>query len=616
MAKLLRSSFSTSSELWRRFWSCCVGGLLARLTGIAVRRPAQAVSAPVPTDGPAPISAAGARSAAATAILNGSTRRGRSSLADLRGKFVLLDFWTYCCINCMHILPELKKLEQAYPNELVVIGVHSAKFEGEKDTENIREAVLRYEIEHPVVNDAEHDDLESLRRAELADAGADRPGGQGGVGRQAASGSSRTSRRSSNAGLPYYRERGLLKPTPLPSSSGSRNRRRRRCDFPARCWPTRRASGCSSPTATTTASWWRRSTGKLLDVIGTGAIGRADGDFDACSFNHPQGMALRATRCMSPTRRTICSARSIWRTKQVTTIAGTGEQGDGLPGQPDERRRFATAHAADDGAQQPWALWVHGNDLYIAMAGPHQIWKMPLDESEIGPYAGNGREDIVDGPLLPHVPYADRLRLVRPAQRPGVRRRVAVRRRQRRELDPRRAVRSGRTGGRRSSACRARCSISATSTARASKVRLQHRWASCSTTASCTSPTPTTTRSRQSTCATTNCQTLAGTGKVGRCGRRRRHGRHVQRAGRHHGGRRQALRRRHEQSRDPRRGARAATSGVDAEIDGLERPAGSPEQGVKAMTYFILVHQAPCSVRLNCPTPAFGPSPFYNARHG
>ena len=53
----------------------------------------------------------------------------------------------------------------------------------------------------------------------------------------------------------------------------------------------------------------------------------------------------------------------------------------------------------------PWALWPHGKDLYIAMAGPHQIWKMPLDESEIGPYAGNGREDIVDGPLLPSIPY-------------------------------------------------------------------------------------------------------------------------------------------------------------------------------------------------------------------
>src|SRR5689334_10930402 len=67
--------------------------------------------------------------------------------ADLKGKFVLFDFWTYCCINCMHILPELKKLEREFPNNLVVIGVHSAKFDAEQVTENIRDAILRYEIE-------------------------------------------------------------------------------------------------------------------------------------------------------------------------------------------------------------------------------------------------------------------------------------------------------------------------------------------------------------------------------------------------------------------------------------------------------------------------------------
>jgi len=65
------------------------------------------------------------------------------SLAGLKGKVVLLDFWTYGCINCIHIIPDLKKLEKKYPNELVVIGVHSAKFENEKDTENIRRIILR-----------------------------------------------------------------------------------------------------------------------------------------------------------------------------------------------------------------------------------------------------------------------------------------------------------------------------------------------------------------------------------------------------------------------------------------------------------------------------------------
>ena len=79
---------------------------------------------------------------------------GPISIKDVRGKVVLIDFWTFCCINCMHVLPDLDYLEKKYPKELVVIGVHSAKFDNEKETSNIRKAILRYEIEHPVVNDA------------------------------------------------------------------------------------------------------------------------------------------------------------------------------------------------------------------------------------------------------------------------------------------------------------------------------------------------------------------------------------------------------------------------------------------------------------------------------
>src|SRR5687768_6622446 len=75
------------------------------------------------------------------------------TLKDLKGKVVLLDFWTLCCINCIHTLPDLEKLEKKYANELVVIGVHSAKFENEKNSESVRKAILRYGIRHPVVND-------------------------------------------------------------------------------------------------------------------------------------------------------------------------------------------------------------------------------------------------------------------------------------------------------------------------------------------------------------------------------------------------------------------------------------------------------------------------------
>src|SRR3989304_5936991 len=73
---------------------------------------------------------------------------------ELRGQVVVLDFWTYCCINCIHILPDLAYLEHKYRNEPVTfIGVHSAKFTNEAARETIRAAILRYEIQQPVVID-------------------------------------------------------------------------------------------------------------------------------------------------------------------------------------------------------------------------------------------------------------------------------------------------------------------------------------------------------------------------------------------------------------------------------------------------------------------------------
>ncbi len=58
-------------------------------------------------------------------------------------------------MNCLHIFPQLRKLEKKYANELAVVGVHSAKFPNEKETGNLMSAVQRYELEHPVINDSE-----------------------------------------------------------------------------------------------------------------------------------------------------------------------------------------------------------------------------------------------------------------------------------------------------------------------------------------------------------------------------------------------------------------------------------------------------------------------------
>src|SRR5215467_11419774 len=79
-------------------------------------------------------------------------------IKDFRGKIVLLDFWTLGCINCQHIIPDIKKLQEKFPKELVVIGVHSAKFKSERERKRIQAAITKFNIDHPVVNDADYAD--------------------------------------------------------------------------------------------------------------------------------------------------------------------------------------------------------------------------------------------------------------------------------------------------------------------------------------------------------------------------------------------------------------------------------------------------------------------------
>lgn len=75
------------------------------------------------------------------------------SLGGLRGRIVVLDFWTFCCVNCLHVLDELRPLEQEFADSLVIIGVHSPKFEHEGRPEAVEAAVERYAVHHPVLDD-------------------------------------------------------------------------------------------------------------------------------------------------------------------------------------------------------------------------------------------------------------------------------------------------------------------------------------------------------------------------------------------------------------------------------------------------------------------------------
>jgi DNA-binding beta-propeller fold protein YncE len=314
---------------------------------------------------------------------------------DLRGKFVLLDFWTSCCINCMHVLPELKKLEHAYPHELVVIGVHSAKFDEERDPEFVRQAILRYGMEHPVLNDPRlvlwsRYGIDTWPTLVLID-----PEGNE-VSRIRGETTFEQLDRILRRALPYYRQRGLLRETPLVFDFERQRAPATPLRFPGKVLAdadTNRlyvadSSHCRIVVATLE--------GEVVEIIGTGEPGREDGPYDQATFDHPQGLALHGQRLyVADTENHLIRVVDL-EARRVTTLAGTGKQRrlTSVVGRKVSGRPLRVA------LNSPWGLCVHGDYLYIAMAGPHQIWRLALDGSLVELYAGTGIEDIVDGSLL------------------------------------------------------------------------------------------------------------------------------------------------------------------------------------------------------------------------
>lgn len=323
---------------------------------------------------------------------------GPIELNDLRGKFVLLDFWTYCCINCMHILPELEKLEAAYPKNLVVIGVHSAKFETEKDAKNIAEAIVRYRIKHPVINDAEHRvwdrfGVHAWPTLMLVD-----PEGYAVWGTSGEITFDQIDAILKRA-VPYYRDKGLLDETPLRFELEAHRVQRTPLRFPGKILADEASGRLLIADSGHNRIVVAKLDGTVIGTIGSGQPGQTDGDFATARFNDPQGMALQGDTLYVADNLNHMIRKVDLARRKVSTIAGTGEQNRRAP-------RLGMSKPSKTPLSSPWDLGICGDFLYIAMAGPHQIWRMRLDESAIGPYAGNGREDIVDGPLLPREPYA------------------------------------------------------------------------------------------------------------------------------------------------------------------------------------------------------------------
>lgn len=363
-------------------------------------------------------------------------------LEALRGKIVLLDFWTFCCINCLHVLDELRPLEEQYSDVLVTVGVHSPKFEHEADPVALAAAVERYEIHHPVLDDPELEtwkaytarawptlvviDPEGYIVAHLS--------GEGHadglavlipelIAEHEAKG---TLHRGSGPYVAPEPTSGTLrfpgKALFLPPGRGSTAVNGTSDDGAA--------AGAAGNGAAGKGSWLVTDTGHhrlvelgtdfhtVLGTFGSGVRGHADGpaagDSAVAQFNEPQGLVLLPEDVAAKAGYDVVIADSVnhrlrglsLADGKASTLAGSGVQRllEAGPARVDEDAAGFTGqlggHPLDVALSSPWdVVWSRKlNAVVVAMAGVHQIFSFDPLTGAVAIVAGNGLEGLLDGP--------------------------------------------------------------------------------------------------------------------------------------------------------------------------------------------------------------------------
>jgi thiol-disulfide isomerase/thioredoxin len=314
------------------------------------------------------------------------------TLASLKGKVVLLDFWTYGCANCMHVIPDLERLEQKYADSLVVIGVHSAKFENEGRTSQIRKVVQRYELKHPVVNDKAMQIWDAYGARAWPTLALVDPAGNA-VGQVAGEGHYDTLDRVIGALVAEFEAKGALKRSHFPVRPDALPRS-------TLLFPGKVLADAVGKRLFIADTLHHRIVvtdldGKQLLTIGAGQKGFVDGGFTTARFDAPQGMALADADTLYVADERNDSIRRVDLAKgTVSTVAGNGQHGYMRGGAYDARATTLNT---------PWDLLWKGDardgQLYIAMAGQHQLWRLDPKTQRLKLHAGSGYEQLEDGSL-------------------------------------------------------------------------------------------------------------------------------------------------------------------------------------------------------------------------
>ncbi|MFJ1787436.1 thioredoxin-like domain-containing protein [Streptomyces anulatus] len=310
------------------------------------------------------------------------------TLADLRGRIVILDFWTFCCVNCLHVLDELRELEEKHRDTVVIIGVHSPKFVHEAEHQAVVDAVERYEVHHPVLDDPELATWKQYAVRAWPTLVVIDPEGYV-VAQHAGEGHAHAIEKLVEELEAEHAAKGTLRrgdgPYVAPEPVATHLR------FPGKALLLPDGGFLVSDTTRHRLVELEADGEAVRRHFGTGIRGLSDGGPDEARFSEPQGLAVLPDGRVAVADTVNHAIRALDLTTGVTsTLAGTGRQWwQGAP---------TSGPAREVDLSSPWDVAWFGDRLWIAMAGVHQLWTYDPESATVRVAAGTTNEGLVDGP--------------------------------------------------------------------------------------------------------------------------------------------------------------------------------------------------------------------------
>jgi len=307
------------------------------------------------------------------------------ALAELRGKIVVLHFWTYSSVNCAQALRDIEWLRKRYPDTLSVVGVHSPKFPNEQQSDNLQKAINRHYVRYPVVNDAQHAIWKEFGITIWPSIIYIDPEGyvvgvmRGDIKRKQLDKLIQQSITDAEKKKTLRRSRLLPRLKPEPSLD---------LKFPGKVLVTHERMYISDSGHNRILECMPN--GRIVHTFGSGVDGLIDGPGQTAAFDSPQGL-IYVDRHLFVADAGNHAIREIdLINREVSTIAGMGRPGlvKGFDVYPEP---------LNVPLNSPWDLDYADGHLYISMAGSHQLWSMDLNTKAIGVLSGTGQEGLVDG---------------------------------------------------------------------------------------------------------------------------------------------------------------------------------------------------------------------------